>query len=111
MGDHANDAIDSALDDWVNEHDDERDDYDDVLIKHGTPSSNGRTVDFGSTNRGSSPCGVTIEFKIKIKHKWTDNDWETMLHHDLNAMALARFLFVADMFDLDEHIPFDSEDW
>jgi len=34
-----------------------------------------------------------------------------MLHHDLNAMALARFLFVADMFDLDEHIPFDSEDW
>ena len=36
------------------------------------PSSNGRTADFGSANRGSSPCGLT---KLKIKHKWNDEDF------------------------------------
>lgn len=32
-------------------------------------SSNGRTTDFGSVNRGSSPCGLTI------KHKWGTEDF------------------------------------
>lgn len=40
-----------------------------------TPSSNGRTPAFGAENRGSSPCGVTITFAIKIKHKLNDEDF------------------------------------
>lgn len=39
--------------------------HNDVMTLHTSLSSNGRTSDFGSENRGSSPCGEAMLFRPK----------------------------------------------
>ena len=62
------------------------------------PSSNGRTTDFGSVNRGSSPCGLTI------KHKWGTEAF-------LLATEGPDVFDPYDPEDYGDRPPMDSEDW